>query len=48
MLKTATVMFLWLMLLVFAKTRLGIEISDDLTILTMAIIMAGGLAGGDE
>lgn len=37
---------LWISFLVFLASK-GVEIADDQVLLTTAIVVAGGLAGGD-
>lgn len=37
---------LWLTFLTFLVAK-GIQVDDNITILTLAIIVAGGMAGGD-
>lgn len=39
---------IWMTFLAVMASKLGIQIDDNTVILTLAIIVAGGLAGGDS
>ena len=39
---------LWVIGVLAVLTKLGMKISDDTMVLSMAIVIAGALAGGDE
>lgn len=38
---------IWMTFLAVMATKLGIQIDDNTVILTLAIVVAGGMAGGD-
>ena len=38
---------IWMTFLAVMANKMGIQIDDNTVILTLAIIVAGGLAGGD-
>ena len=38
---------LWITFLAVMASKLGIQIDDNTVILTLAIVVAGGMAGGD-
>ena len=38
---------IWMTFLAVISSKIGIQIDDNMVILTLAIIVAGGLAGGD-
>lgn len=38
---------IWMTFLAVMATKLGIQIDDNTALLTTAIIIAGGMAGGD-
>lgn len=40
-------MILWLIFMSWIMTEGGIEISDDTRVLSLAIVAAGAMAGGD-
>lgn len=38
---------IWMIFLAIMTSKVGVQIDDNTVILTLAIIVAGGLAGGD-
>ena len=47
LLKAVVVAWIWCVACAFLMTK-GAEISNDMQILTVAIVVAGALAGGDK
>ena len=39
---------IWVTFLAIIANKIGVQIDDNTVILTLAIIVAGGLAGGDS
>lgn len=39
---------IWMTFLAVMASKIGIQIDDNTVILTLAVIVAGGLAGGDN